>query len=276
MWAAADEWAKNSPYLARDILMASAMGTFIEGTMANGKTKVSLVATNATVQQLLDSIGFEPGTMLVRTNAEWQALLIGEPDQVLTIDPVTMLPDWADASGGGGGGAGHEATFLPAYSGTTAEAHASAGNVISPSVPMFLTSMTAVITTIIGGTYQLAIAPYDLETSMITEAPTIIGTVTEDTSTTARVITIKQSPQILLSPPNSYLLFATRTDATATTSTTFANTGSNAATLSPGLLALGGTGVTARVASSIAPDTTTLWTSGGSGCWCIGMTYALH
>jgi len=104
MWQAAEEWAKNSPYLARDVLMASAMGTFSEITMADGTTKVSLRVTNRTIQQLLDSIGFQPGTLLARTADEWQALLPGDAGDVLTMDPSTGLPDWAPPSGGGGGG----------------------------------------------------------------------------------------------------------------------------------------------------------------------------
>jgi hypothetical protein len=105
MWEAAQEWARNSPYLARDVLMAASMGTLAEITMSDGTTYVSLRVTNRTVQQLLDSIGSQPGTMLVRTVDEWQALIPGTAGQVLTLRADSGLPDWADPTGGGGGGA---------------------------------------------------------------------------------------------------------------------------------------------------------------------------
>ena len=104
MWQAAEEWAKNSPYLARDVLMASAMGTFLTVNMQDGTTKVSYSMTNVTIQQYLDSLSNAVGGVIVRTADGWVVLLPGAPNQVLTMNAETALPDWEDAQGGGGGG----------------------------------------------------------------------------------------------------------------------------------------------------------------------------
>jgi hypothetical protein len=95
---------KGSPFLPQDALMAAAYGTLLQYVNTGIYTYQGARVTQATIQQLLDSISSIPGSLLVRGDDQWVALLPGESNQVLTVDPATLQPQWIDAQGGGGGG----------------------------------------------------------------------------------------------------------------------------------------------------------------------------
>lgn len=89
---------RGTAFYARDQLLMAMWGHSISWP-GYGWREAEL----ATIQQLLDSICMTEGAVLYRGPDGWVCLDPGSEDQVLTIDPTTGLPVWADAGGGGGG-----------------------------------------------------------------------------------------------------------------------------------------------------------------------------
>lgn len=220
MWEAADQWAEHSPYLARDILMACAMGTFVQGTMADGRTKVSLTQTNANIQQLLDSLGLQPGSLIARLPEAWTTLLPGNAGDVLTINGASGLPDWAPPSGGGSGG-GNSFAWPQAIVGFTASSFATAATMFTPLYDIKLASCAVGMTTVAGATYKFAV--YALDATYKITAP--IGATAPIASpgaiANACVYQAFAAP-LTLAAGVLHAVAIVRTDATATTSMTVA------------------------------------------------------
>lgn len=93
------EIAGNSGFTWKDQMIAGFFGTGIEFTDVNGVQWIGRRILAAEIQQLLDSISATPGSVLVRTANGWAALYGGSANQLLTIDPVTGLPNWLPAPG---------------------------------------------------------------------------------------------------------------------------------------------------------------------------------
>lgn len=101
------EIAGNSGFTWKDQFYAMLFGTGIEFTDAQGTLWIGRRILAAEIQQLLDSISSNPGSILVRTPTAWAALFPGTKDYVLTMADIAgvTLPDWRPASGGSGGAA---------------------------------------------------------------------------------------------------------------------------------------------------------------------------
>lgn len=96
---------QGTPLLPRDILTMMMAGRLLSFTLDSGTTIWSVQVAND-VSQALDVITDQPGAMLVRGLAGWQALLPGSEGYVLTAGPEGELPEWQASGGGGGGSAG--------------------------------------------------------------------------------------------------------------------------------------------------------------------------
>jgi len=98
--------SKGTSLLWRDVLMMAANGTLFTVKDAAGNTYFGARTVSQTIQNLLDGISDEPGTILGRTASGWQVLLPATQGFVLTSQGAGNSPLWAPpASGGGGGGA---------------------------------------------------------------------------------------------------------------------------------------------------------------------------
>jgi hypothetical protein len=71
--------------------------------MSDGTVIYSAREAALTIQNDLDTISAIPGAMLLRTADGWVGLLPGGAENVLTMNPITGLPDWETPAGGGGG-----------------------------------------------------------------------------------------------------------------------------------------------------------------------------
>lgn len=88
--------AKNSGYTWRDVLQRAMVGRIWEWEFVDG-VEFPMID----VQDILGQLCTTPGAVIVCTSTGWVCLLPGTDDQVLTIDPVTHLPKWLDASPAG-------------------------------------------------------------------------------------------------------------------------------------------------------------------------------
>jgi hypothetical protein len=98
------EIAGQSGFTWKDQLIAMFYGTGVEFTDLDGVFWQGRRILAAEIQTLLDSISAAPGSILVRTDNGWAALLLGSPGTVLTVSEASERPDWLPGSGGGGGG----------------------------------------------------------------------------------------------------------------------------------------------------------------------------
>lgn len=96
---------QGSPLLPRDILTMMLAGRLAAFHLPDGRILWSKEVAND-VSTALDVISDQPGAMLVRGEAGWQALLPGEPGLVLKTQGPGQLPIWDEGGGGGGGGNG--------------------------------------------------------------------------------------------------------------------------------------------------------------------------
>lgn len=98
------EIAAQSGYTWRDQFYASLFGTGMEVTDVNGVVWYSRRELALNIQQLLDSLSTEPGSLLVRTDSGWACLFPAGTGYVLTLNASTGLPDWEAPTGGGDSG----------------------------------------------------------------------------------------------------------------------------------------------------------------------------
>lgn len=88
----AEAIATGTQYMWRDVLGRALVGRLIE-----------LVAINpedfdvANIQQLLDQISDQTGTMLMRSPTQWVALVNVGSDEIITWDPINGMPIWGPA-----------------------------------------------------------------------------------------------------------------------------------------------------------------------------------
>lgn len=111
--------ARGTSLTWRDVAMKFILGTTgLVIVMPDGRTIGARRLSN-NVQLILDTLGDTPGSLIVRLEDGWTLILPGDDDQVLTMDPDTGVPLWADSQGGGGGGATRYIT-TPAMTGGSA------------------------------------------------------------------------------------------------------------------------------------------------------------
>lgn len=128
---AAGNLVAGKPFLAQDALVSAAYGNLVQQINTPQGTFMGYRVSNAQINLLLDSISSVEGSILIRGVDDWAALLPGTAQQVLTVDPTTLQPDWADAQGGGGGGGTHHSIPKTAGSGYDGGAHATDGMLIN-------------------------------------------------------------------------------------------------------------------------------------------------
>lgn len=92
--------SKGTQFLPRDLLIKNFYGRLFHFFLTNGERLYPMVARND-ISQLLDVLGFQPGTILFRGPEYWQGLPPGNDGQALVLQDG--LPVWG--AGGGGGGA---------------------------------------------------------------------------------------------------------------------------------------------------------------------------
>lgn len=226
--AAAGELVKGKGFIPQDALVSAAQGLLYSQFKGPNINLMSARMAQTDIELLLDSISSQPGSILVRTATEWMALLPGAANQVLTIDPVTLEPDWLDSGGGGGGGG--EVYDIPSIAGSnyTSGAYATRGHLIIPTIDMSLKGMWANVRAGAGWTYEFNICAIS-EDGAHTVA-SVLGTSDTMTATgvPGEVISAEFSTPVSLPKDHPYCLALTRTDATgATTANVGTDSGGN-------------------------------------------------
>jgi hypothetical protein len=107
------EMSEGAPWTWRDIYISCMYGKVIEGTMADGSYFGSFRLVAASIQQMLDTITNNVGSLLVRTDAGWVGLDAGATGDVLTSKGLGQAPDWEPGGGGGGSGWYQPALLMP-------------------------------------------------------------------------------------------------------------------------------------------------------------------
>ena len=85
---------KDSPYLPRDLLLMMLYGRGPTFIFPDGRRLASM-PTRVNVSELLDGLGWEPGTMLFRGANLWLPVPPGLTGQVLRYNSPTEAPAWA-------------------------------------------------------------------------------------------------------------------------------------------------------------------------------------
>lgn len=94
--------AEGGPFLPRDFWTSNCYQRFLGVITEDGKT-IMPVRSMFDISSALDVIAQTEGQLLYRSEELWEGLLIGAPNEVLTVDPSTNLPAWRPSAGGGGG-----------------------------------------------------------------------------------------------------------------------------------------------------------------------------
>lgn len=94
--------AKGSPLLPRDLLM-SAMAGRLFAVIETPTRKLYSMAISSDVSEALDAIAQQPGSLLLRGDRSWFALLPGTTGNVLTAVDGPPHVAWSLPQGGGGG-----------------------------------------------------------------------------------------------------------------------------------------------------------------------------
>ena len=94
--------AEGGPFLPRDFWTSNCYQRFLGVITEDGKT-IMPVRSMFDISSALDVIAQTEGQLLYRSEDLWEGLLIGAPNEVLTVDPSTNLPAWRQSAGGGGG-----------------------------------------------------------------------------------------------------------------------------------------------------------------------------
>ena len=84
---------KGTQWLARDLHTVLMYGTFFMLTDTTGK-RLYPMAYGDKVSEALDSLGYEVGSIMVRTDDGWRYLPPGNPGQVLTSNGPGVPPSW--------------------------------------------------------------------------------------------------------------------------------------------------------------------------------------
>lgn len=124
------ELAKGSQFLPRDLQYMAIFGRLCSLFFTNGERRYQL-ASRYDLTELLDILGFAPGSILFRGPEFWEALPPGNAGEVLTTSGALLPPVWAPAAGGAGGGfSGFSGS---AGSGVSSLGGATAGNYMVPA-----------------------------------------------------------------------------------------------------------------------------------------------
>jgi hypothetical protein len=92
---------RNSPLLARDILLMAMSGRHFVIDLPDGKKVIPTVMTKA-VSDSLDAISQHPGSVLVRAPDGWIAIAPTAEGQIITATGPDLTPTWTFPTGGGG------------------------------------------------------------------------------------------------------------------------------------------------------------------------------
>lgn len=84
----------NTGFLPRDLLMKAIYGLLVEAITTDGVLWQGARLVPDNIQNLLDSITDQQGSILVRFSASWQGLDPGSANEVLTINAITGMPEW--------------------------------------------------------------------------------------------------------------------------------------------------------------------------------------
>ena len=87
------EAVKGTQWLARDLHVTLMYGTFFMIYRPDGRPLYPM-SYRIEVQQALDALGFNVGSILVRTDDGWLALEPGTAGQVLTSNGPGVPPSW--------------------------------------------------------------------------------------------------------------------------------------------------------------------------------------
>lgn len=93
----AAEAVKGTPYLPRDLLLMCIYGRGPTIFFQDG-TRAVPMAVRINISELLDNVGWEPGTMLFRGANLWIPTLPGSPGQILRYSNNNEAPVWGPPS----------------------------------------------------------------------------------------------------------------------------------------------------------------------------------
>lgn len=208
------EIAGQSGFTWRDQFYAGMFGTGVEFSDVNGVQWYSRRELAMNIQQLLDSISSNPGSILVRTASGWAALYPGSAGKVMTVNPSTGLPDWLTAASGGGGG------ILPATfkaNGTSGDSYCSEGYFFKFPIPCKIVALQAMLDPgAIGRTYDLYCGPFDSSTDKLSATPTKAGTFTSTATGGPQLAAINLPTPLSVSAGDTIAFWVTRTDGSTT------------------------------------------------------------
>lgn len=121
--------ARGSQFLPRDLQYMAIYGRLATLFFTNGERRYQM-ASKVDITELLDVLGFAPGTILFRGKDYWEALEPGFEGAALTIQDG--LPAWGESGGGGGAGFAPPITVLAGSLGETQASYSTKGSVLIP------------------------------------------------------------------------------------------------------------------------------------------------
>lgn len=260
--------AGSSGFTWKDVLISGFFGNAIEFTDVNGVQWTGRRILAAEIQALLDSISSTPGSVIVRTANGWAALYPGTANQVLTIDPVTALPNW-NPSQAPQGKADLVAQFTSG--GTAGDLFASLGYFYKFALPCTIKALSALLHPgAAGRTYTLNVAPFNPATMKITAAPTIVGTYTAPASGSLIAVPFTLTTPLAVNANDVYAFWISQTFGSATTTpdTYFDTTNGVRSFYFTVPLANG-----LKLAKN-APTTTDTWTA-AAAAWCMSFLFEI-
>lgn len=133
--------ARGSQFLPRDLQYMAIYGRLATLFFTNGERRYQM-ASKVDITELLDVLGFAPGTILFRGKDYWEALEPGREGEALIIQDG--LPAWGEGGGGGNGGAG-PINVLTRDIAVTSNGYASRGQIVVPQRDFLCSGFGAIL-----------------------------------------------------------------------------------------------------------------------------------
>ena len=148
--------AKGSQFLPRDLQYMAIYGRLASIFFTDGDRRYQL-ASRYDLTELLDILGFKPGSFLYRGPEFWEVIEPGNAGEVLTTQGDSLPPVWAP--GGGAGGGAFSGFCGSVGSGVGRLDHATLGQIIEPQQTIEVSGMGLCFTSTAGAyDYTLRIA----------------------------------------------------------------------------------------------------------------------